>query len=242
VDSGTFKNQIINALNMEYSINPTNANIIDFHIQRACTDLAQVSKWEALLKETTLTCTTNGSIIIPEPCLPSMVFVGGVGNQPSWRRVLAVEFDDFCMLRNSRGQGFYYRTGTQIQNRYTIDKFHENKDETKIQLLGQVFASRPIKVIYYPLMPAVSNFPPQFIPILYDKVLFSVLPTFSENTTQFALEILKRSIKEQTFNMKRREQQIELTKFARNRNASERSFIEQGISDLLFASQNSHNY
>jgi len=234
VDSSAFKQRVIDFLGLEFLKNPTNSSMIDFQIQSATVELAGMSYWTCLLREIEGTFSTSGTFIIPEPCIPSMVFIGGEGNTPSWRRVIAHEFDTFYGMQNVRGGG-YYQVSRYYNNRYTINKLNPNKDVTEIQLMGQAFSAQPVKILYYPTCPPVSSFTPPFISLLLDMTLSGLFPYISENSSQFLLETLKKRIKDKKFDLIKRESQVEIAKFVKNKNIGEQGFISNGISDLLFS-------
>lgn len=242
MDAGKFKEIVISHLGLEYSRNPVSEQLIDFNIQSAASEVANMAFWSCLLKETEGYCTTTGSFIIPEPCIISQVYIGGNAESatPSWRRVLSLQFDNYYVLKNARGQNYPYTYSSR--NRYTVNKLKENSDITEIQLLGAAFASLPLKILYYPTMPSISNFTPPFIKLLLDICLKNLFPVISENTPQFQLEMLKRSIKDTKFDLQSREAQIEVGKFLKNKNLTEQSFINNGISDLMFGYGNLTTY
>jgi hypothetical protein len=161
-------------LGLEFLDNPTNSALIDFQIQASTSEIASSGYWTCLLREIEGEFTTNGTFIIPEPCVISMVFIGGVDSKPSWRRVLAHEFDTFYGMQNVRGGG-YYQVSRYYNNRYTVNKLNPNKDITEIQLMGNSFSEQPVKILYYPTCPSISSFPAHFIPMLLDMTLMILL-------------------------------------------------------------------
>lgn len=233
MDSGTLKNIVKNHY---YKLNlgndPESDSIIDMQIRAACSEVAQETVWECLLEEVVGNLTTSSTFIINELCMPHMVFMYGTEDSPNWRRVLCTDFDFGYSLQQ---QGNFNYNISGYRRRYMVNKLHPVKTETQLKLVN--FTTSPestIRVLYYPLLPAVAQFTENFIPYILNKVIRNTLLFFREKSPMFNYQLLEKQMEDQLFALRKTENKIELHRQKRIKTRNEIEFINQGYSDLLF--------
>ena len=212
--------------------NPESDAIINTQIRSACIELAQETVWECLLEEVSGTLTTSSTFIIDKPCQPHMVFMAGTDNNPNWIRVLSTEFD---FGYASQQRGMYTYNPTSYRRRYQVNKLHTDKNETQLQILGYKTAPETsMKVLFYPLIPAVAQYTENFIPYLLNSVILKTMMYFREKAPAFNYQIVEKMMADQLFGLKKIEGRIELQKKKKIKTLSEIEFINSGFSDLMF--------
>jgi len=233
MDSGSLKNLVRDHyFKLGLKNDPESDAIIDSRIRSACIQVAQETVWECLLEEVTGTLTTSSTFIIDKPVLPHMVFMYGTDNDPNWRRVVCTEFDKAYA---GQQQGIYTYNPTTYKRRYQVNKLHSDKNQTQLKVLGFTVAPETsIKVLYYPLIPAVAQFTENFIPLLLNKVIYETRLYFADKSPQFNYQLLDGMIKDQLFNLRKVENRIEVQNYKRIKTNNEREFLNNGFSDLIF--------
>lgn len=148
--------------------------LLDMYIDSVSMEIAASRWYRDLLKTEYLDANTEGVFTIAGNIIPFLVFAYGTENERhSWQRLTPVDYEYFENWQSRVYRGVNLTGGGGItggiRRRYSIIP-EGNPDITTMKLL-ELQDIVPIKIIYYPIRPAVSDFPDFFEPLITNKVL-----------------------------------------------------------------------
>jgi hypothetical protein len=167
ISSEEIKNTIYLRLNQYGLANSSTNALLNIYLDNVAMELATHDLTELL--QTVYTNTdSDGKFTVDGEIVPFAVFANGSKDaRHSWQRLSPIDYEYFVNW-DSR----VHRTGggMSTRRRYTILPERSVNTETIMQVL-EIQDVLPIKVVYYPIRPDISDFPEYAAPLIVNKVL-----------------------------------------------------------------------
>lgn len=219
------KNKLYLRLNMYGLADDTTSKLLNMYIETVAMELAAEKWYDDLLKTEYFTTDSNGKFTVEANVIPYAVFAYGTeGESHSWQRLTAVEYEYFLNWDSRAG---VMSTGS---GRYTILP-EGDADNTVIQTLDDQ-SSISIKLVYYPIRPAIEEFPTYFEPLITGKVLEAYLVDKGDQFKDRSLKLLMDQNKNRTKLAKKQAKTFEI-------NMRHKTAINQKVKGWLSSEQNS---
>lgn len=212
--------------------------LIASYLDSVCMEIAAKQWLRDLLKEVYVTSDEDGTYIFQEEVIPFLVFAyGQKGVDHSWQRVSPVDYEYFESWKSRVFRGQYVSGGAGafggIRRRYSILPQLES-DTTRLQILEKTGAL-PLKIVYYPIRPDVSEFPSYFEPLITNKVLeLLAMDKEQSNSDRYFTQLAKRT--KELFKLSEKQgSRLEIKYFDKtSRNKKTDSWLESESNDVSF--------
>lgn len=221
LSSEDIKNKLALRLDMYGLATQDTDKLLNLYIDTAVMEIAAEKWYRDLLKTEYLKSDSEGKITVQDKILPYALFgYGTEGTSHSWQRFTPIDYEYFLNW-DSRA---YTKDSYGGVNRYSIIP-SSNVDYTVLQLLEEQ-SSIDIKLVYYPIRPAVADFPPYFEPYLTNKVLYLYMIDKGDAVKDRSIKMVMDQDKTLQKNLKKQAQSIEINKTARTaRNRKTKSWL-----------------
>jgi len=174
INGEDIKNKLYLRLNMYGLADTTTDKLLNMYIDTVSMQIAAERWYHDLLKTEYLDTDSDGKFTIEQNIVPYAVFAYGTeGERHTWQRLTPIDYEYFLnwdsrVYRgvNSMGGGGAW---SGIRRRYTVLP-EGDSDHTVMQIL-EIQDIVPIKIVYYPIRPAISDFSIYFEPLITGKVL-----------------------------------------------------------------------
>lgn len=231
-------------LALEHLPEQTATRIIDFQMGKAAIKIAAMGTFRDLLVTEYVPYSVDGFFSVPRRVIPHQAYIDGDKGENNWRRLIPIDFDHFSMQSSGIETYYpyysYYSALTGMGGRrYTVLP-KEKPGETRMQILDPVPANPPecvnrktVKLLYYPIVPAIDEFPEEFLPLLLVETMIGIAPHTKLQSGSSYVEQLKMEQKELRFKIKNNAEKIETNFNQQIPNNITQAFLLGQTSDLF---------
>lgn len=243
VSSEELREDIKAHLSLEHLPEQNATRVIDFNMGRAAVKIAAMGPFRDLLVTTYVPYDNAGKFSVKRRVIPHQTFIDGDQGKNNWRRLIPIDFDHFSMQQSGLDSYLTYSNYSSIAGiggrRYTVLP-KEDPNETNMQILDPLptqvndcSSQRKVKLLYYPIMPAIDEFPEEFIPLLLYETLVGIAPHSKLQSGNSYVEQLKLETKEMRFKLKNQAEKIETMYNQQQHNDITQAFLAGQTSDLF---------
>jgi hypothetical protein len=243
VSSEELREDIKAHLALEHLPEQQAVRVIDFNMGRAAIKIAGMGPFRDLLVTTYVPYSDDGKFSVKRRITPHQAFIDGDEGKQNWRRLIPIDFDHFSMQSSGIDTYFSYSAYSALSGmggrRYTVLP-KTDSGTTFMQILDPVPAQSPdcankktVKLIYYPIIPAIDEFPEEFIPLLLYETLVGIAPHIKLQSGNSYVEQLKLETKEMRFKLKNIAEKIETNYNQQQHNDITQAFLTGQTSDLF---------
>lgn len=230
------KTKVMLRLNQNGLASKSTDKLLNMYIDSVVMEIAAESWYDDLLKtKEDITTDADGKFEIEGNIIPYLMFAYGTEDQRhSWQRLTPVSFEYFASWDNRiyRGASSYGGgAGGGYRRRYSLI-YEGDPDNTTMQIL-EIQNEVNIKCIYYPIRPAISDFPNYFEPLITNRVIELYTLDFQEASNDRYVKLLQDRTKELTKKLKKQANTVEVNAYDRTiRNAKTRDWIDAESNDI----------
>ncbi len=227
------KNKVYRRLNQNGLATVETDNLIEDYIDDVITVLAADKWYHDLLKTKYLTTDSDGKFTIEDNVIPYITFAYGTeGERHTWQRLTPVDYEYFENWDSRVYRGTSYAGGGGgVRRRYSILP-EGDADHTVMQIL-EIQESVSIKIIYYPIRPAVADFASYFEPLITNMVLEMYTMDKQDASKDRYVRMLQDQTKKLTKLLKKQAETFEINSATQTtKNAKTRDWLQAESNDI----------
>lgn len=210
--------------------------LLDMYIDSVTMDIAGTRWYRDLLKTEYLDADSDGIFSVAGNIIPFLTFAYGTENERhSWQRLTPVDYEYFENWQSRVYRGVNLTGGGGItggiRRRYSI--IPEGDPDTTTMKLLELQDTVPIKLIYYPIRPAVSDFPDYFEPLITNKVIELYTIDRQDSSKDRYVQLLAKRTEDLDKRIKKQANTIEVNKYGPSvRNQKTQDWIMSESNDI----------
>lgn len=223
----------------QYGLTSSTTNaLLDMYIDSVCTEIAAKHWYRDLLQTAYITSDDKGKFSMDMEIIPYLTFAyGREGVDHSWQRLTPVDYEYWESWRSRVFRGQYVSGGNGVgggvRRRYCILP-QGDPDTTSMQILENTTIV-PIKLIYYPIRPSVSEFPTYFKHLIVNKVLEALALDKMQGSNDRFFKQLQEKTKQLEKLLTKQASRIEVNSYdATARNRKTQDWIDSESNDVSY--------
>ena len=235
-------------LNLEHTSARVTNKVIDISMGAAAIKVAGLDYFRDLLQTIYLDYNDVGEFLIERRIVPHQSFSDGDVGKNNWRRMIPIDFNHYSIqsssLENYAFSPYYLAYSSLAGRRYTVLPSPKSGN-TLMKVLDPLpkqptdcTKRRKIKLLYYPIIPAIEEFPEEFVHVVILETLISMAPHMKLQSGQSYIESLKQESRYEKFKLKNHASRVETGFNQQQHNDITQAFLNGYTSDLFLFGRN----